>query len=404
MSLYLISKDIKLREALGRQMEKGCIWVNSLDRLRALQFQIKGDCCPVLLIDDTLSERGHLSVLEAILCSEIRGMKILLSTRLHTPFVSDPHISILKKPLSLTHLIELLVKNGKSEALKTHLSEEHLKKVSLCHNIENSTSTLIGSSKSIKQIRKIIERVGPSFSTVHINGETGAGKEVVATLLQKASLSPSPFVILNCSSIPTTLADTVLFGNVKGAYTDAKEAHDGIVRLAHNGILFLDELEDLHQEVQGKLLRLLETGHYRPVGSSKLHHSKFRLITASNIPLKELTQKKILRNDLYNRLNQLIITIPPLRQRREDIPDLVNYYLAKIGETRSIESETMNRIISYNWPGNVRELFKEIDLLSLFASSQSKTLSYREILTESVLLKTPFGVDEKRILQVSETP
>ena len=204
-------------------------------------------------------------------------------------------------------------------------------------------------------------------------------------MLRKASKTPNPFVVVNCSTIPKSLADTHLFGHVKGAYTDAKESAPGYIARADGGLLFLDELEDMDRSIQGKLLRLLETSQYHKVGETVLESSRFKLITASNIPLDELLKRGLLRKDLYYRLNRLVISIPPLRNRKEDIPLLVDHFLESLGERRRPDAKTLARIMNNGWPGNVRQLFYELERLVLFADQEAQELSFSEILTESVL-------------------
>lgn len=385
MSLFLISKDAKLLAALNRQLGSGCHWANSTDRLVQMRRLIETDTCPVLLIDDNFHENGHLPVLEIVLSSKIPGTKILLTGKLgyskQKPFLYDSGYGILRKPFSLDQLVEGLVDSGKMAALAGHLDHRRLER----YQSDRYATELVGKSDSMQRIRKIIRKIGPTFSSVHVYGETGTGKEVVASLLRHEVGNGKPFVVMNCSSIPNSLADTYLFGTVRGAYTDAKENRIGIVKSADGGTLFLDEIEDLSLEIQGKLLRLLETRQFRPVGGDSVETSDFKLITASNVPLRVLCKERRLRFDLYNRLNRVVITMPPLRKHKEDIPLLIEHHLESIGEKRRPDLATMERIMRYHWPGNVRELFKELELLSVFASQGANSFSYREILTESAL-------------------
>ncbi len=390
MALYLISTDVKLKAALDRQLEKGSHWINSTTKLKEFKTEIALDHCPVLLIDESFSEKGIFPPLEILLVSQIPGSKVLLTSKLNysknDAFLYHEKLGILRKPFSLNKLIEGLVAYGKIDALIDHLSASSLALLKKEHQ-GISNSHLIGNTSSIKQVRKIVEKIALKFSSVHINGETGTGKEVVANMLREKSQNCGPFVVVNCSAIPGSLADTYLFGYDKGAYTDAKEGRLGVVKAADKGILFLDEIEDLALEVQGKLLRLLETHQFRAVGSDSVQYSHFCLITASNVPLKELCDQNRLRFDLYNRLNNLVINIPPLREHKSDIPLLIKHHQTSRQEKREIDLETMKLIMEYDWPGNVRELFKELDLLSVFAPSEGNRLSFREILTESALLE-----------------
>lgn len=405
MSLYLISKDSKLRLAMNRQLETGCHWAGSFDYLKRMARLIERDSCPVILIDETFHDRGHLPVLEVVISSRLPGSKILLTSKhgntKNKTLLYDNGFGILQKPFSLDQLIKDLVRIGRTAAIIPHLTEDQRDKLHRDLDVDPYGAELVGKSQSMVLVRSIIKKIGNSFASVHINGETGTGKEVVSTLLRRASGTPDPYVVMNCSSIPTSLADTYIFGNQRGAYTDAKEPREGIIKSADGGILFLDEIEDLSPVVQGKFLRLLETRQFRQVGSDRIEYSDFKLITASNIPLEELSKNGTLRFDLYNRLNRLVINLPPLREHKEDIPLLINHYLASIGEDRKPDTETTARIMQYGWPGNVRELFKELDLLAVFAPHEAKSLSWREILTETVLTERQI---EATLLKVSEPP
>ncbi|MDD2296465.1 MAG: sigma 54-interacting transcriptional regulator [Sphaerochaetaceae bacterium] len=389
MSLFLITKDVRLRATINRQLRKGCYSATSLDQIKKLRINLALDTYPVLLIDEKFSEQGLLPILDYIVSTQVPGPKIIITSKkginTKSPFVYDSGIGILYKPFSIEQLIALVVDIGGVPAIAPHLCDSQLSRILDEYNTDWHALTLIGQSKALVKIRNIIKKIGPVFSSVHINGETGTGKEVVASLLCQASGCADPYIIVNCSSIPETLADTYIFGNVKGAFTDAKIARKGVVKSADGGVLFLDEIEDLAKGVQGKLLRLLETKQFRPIGSDFVETSHFKLITASNQPLKELSNTGKLRFDLLNRLNRLVIHIPPLRERKEDIPLLIDHYLKEHGEERRPDEPTMAKIMEYQWPGNTRELFKELEQLSVFASHSAQSLSYREILTESVL-------------------
>lgn len=389
VSLFLITKDARLRATINRQLHKSCYSASSLDQIKKMRTILEIDTHPVLLIDENFSETGLLPILDFIVSSQVPGPKIIITAKKGVKkgasFVYDNGIGILQKPFTIEQLIDSVIDIGGVPAVTPHLSQSQLSRVLGKYNVDWHASILIGQSKAMDRIRDIIKKIGPLFSTVHINGETGTGKEVVASLLRQESGCPDPYIIVNCSSIPDTLADTYLFGNEKGAYTDAKVARKGVVKSADGGVLFLDEIEDLAQEIQGKFLRLLETKQFRHIGSDSIESSHFKLITASNKPLRDLCDAGRLRFDLLNRLNRLVITIPPLRERKEDIPLLIEHYLKAHGETRWPDTSTMQKIMAYQWPGNIRELFKELEQLSVFASHSAQSLSYREILTESVL-------------------
>ncbi len=392
MSLYLLSKDPKLRLSINRQLKKPCIVCTTVTHLGQIAQTMQLDRHPVLLIDEECSKRGILYLLPAIMQLKIPGKKILLSSTFHVEYSNgysfDGTFGILLRCSTIEQLISCVVEAAGIPAIYEHLTPFQRDRILHRWNTHRLSSILIGQSRNIQTIRKIIKTVGKRFSCVHIEGETGTGKEVVANLLREESENPDPFIVVNCSTIPNTLADTHLFGNEKGAYTDAKESTPGYIGKAHGGILFLDELEDMSPSVQGKLLRLLETNKYHKVGGNTVMHSQFRLISASNVPLASLRKEGVLRDDLFYRLERLVIKITPLRERTEDIPLLVDHFLKQLKEERRPDELTMKRIMEYSWPGNARELFHELERLSVFASEETQELSFKEILTESVLKKS----------------
>jgi DNA-binding NtrC family response regulator len=203
-------------------------------------------------------------------------------------------------------------------------------------------------------------RAAPTESAVLIEGASGTGKELVANFLHNNSLrKDQPFLALNCSSIPETLIESELFGHEKGAFTDAKSTKQGLVEIANGGTLFLDEVGEILITVQPKLLRFLETGEFRRVGGNKMMKSDVRLISATNKDLRQEVAAGTFREDLLYRLNVITLRLPPLRERKEDIPLLVEHFLkSKAGakEPKKIDDKALEILMRYDWPGNVREL------------------------------------------------
>ncbi len=225
-----------------------------------------------------------------------------------------------------------------------------------------AAGTIIGRSRAMKEVFKSIGMVSQSRVTVLILGESGTGKELVARAIHQASPDAAqPFVAVNCAALPETLLESELFGHERGAFTGAVSAREGKVALAGEGTLFLDEVSELSPRMQGKLLRLLEEREYSPVGGTAAKISKARFITATNVDLAQRAKQGEFREDLYYRLNVVSIQIPPLRERREDIPLLVEHLLKKINREiykgiRRVPSHVMEALVAYAWPGNVREL------------------------------------------------
>jgi len=221
---------------------------------------------------------------------------------------------------------------------------------------------IVGESSALKSVLEQVQVVSESDATVLILGETGTGKELIARAVH--NLSPRKnrtFVKLNCAALPTGLLESELFGYENGAFTGATGSKMGLMELAHNGTLFLDEIGDIPLEIQPKLLRALQDGEFSRLGSTRTIKVDVRLIAATNRNLRQLVEERQFRNDLYYRLNVFPVTIPPLRERVEDIPQLVKHFTRKFAlRTKhtidSIPSESMNALLRWNWPGNVREL------------------------------------------------
>lgn len=221
---------------------------------------------------------------------------------------------------------------------------------------------IVGSSRAMQNVFKAVAMVSQSPVTVLLLGDSGTGKERISRAIHDASpQSKQPFLAVNCAAMVETLLESELFGHERGAFTGAVTAQKGKVEAVGEGTLFLDEIAEMSMAMQGKLLRLLEEREYSAVGSTKVKHSKARYITATNVDLKERVEEGLFREDLYYRLNVFAISIPPLRERREDIPALVQHLLVKVNDEtqkniRRVPADVMNAIINFDWPGNVREL------------------------------------------------
>ena len=235
----------------------------------------------------------------------------------------------------------------------------------------------VGASMVVEELKKHIEIVAHSNLSILITGETGVGKEIIARLIHKASArSSQPLVYVNCAALPENLAESELFGHVKGAFTGAISDRMGKFQLAHGGTLFLDEIGELSLMIQAKLLRVLQEGEIQKVGSDALGKVNVRVIAATNRNLEDAVQKGRFRPDLFHRLSVYPIHIPPLRERKEDIPLIVNFFVnqnqRRLG-TRSIriDAGAQKKLIGYDWPGNVRELKNIISRAILTASSRA---------------------------------
>jgi DNA-binding NtrC family response regulator len=229
----------------------------------------------------------------------------------------------------------------------------------------------------------MVEQVAPAKATVLITGESGTGKELIASLLHRLSpRAERPFITLNAAALPATLLEAELFGHEKGAFTGAQQRKPGRFELADGGTLFLDEIGDMPMEVQVKLLRVLQDGTFERLGGTRTLQVDVRVVAASNKDLTQEVETQRFRLDLYYRLNVITLALPPLRERREDIPLLVAHFLRKYAEQNrkavtAVHQQTLQRLQAYDWPGNVRELENVIERAVVLA--QGSTIGVAEL-------------------------
>src|ERR1700734_3770959 len=226
---------------------------------------------------------------------------------------------------------------------------------------------IIGASDKMRSLFELIETIAPQSSRVLITGESGTGKELVARAIHENSArAQAPFITINCGAFPETLLESELFGYMKGAFTGANENRQGLFQAAHGGTLFMDEIGNMSLTMQVKLYRVLQEGKVRPIGSTEESDVDVRVIAATNKDLEKEIAEERFREDLYYRLSVIPIHLPPLRERREDIPLLAREFLGRFAKSMSkkidgIEPEAMRRLEVYDWPGNVRELENTIE-------------------------------------------
>lgn len=246
--------------------------------------------------------------------------------------------------------------------------------------LTNNNFPLVGESQAIKEIYKTVEKVSQTDSTILITGESGTGKELIAKAIHENSTrSSGPMVTINCGAIPGDLLESELFGHVKGAFTGATQNRMGRFELANGGTLLLDEVGDLPLHLQVKLLRVLQTRQFEPIGSSRTVQIDCRIIAATNIVLEDAVKKRQFREDLFYRLNVIPLRIPPLRDRKSDIPKLIDHFIEKFnaatGHTVEAPSgEIREALCGYDWPGNVRELENLMERLVILKGQGSVDL------------------------------
>lgn len=268
----------------------------------------------------------------------------------------------LSKPFQRQELLLALAKANKANQLR--LANQQL---SSQISEQNQLVDIIGHAPCMQKVFQRIERVSATSATVLISGESGTGKELAARALhQLSNRSKQPFIAINCGAIPENLAESELFGALKGAYTGATQDKLGKFAAANKGTIFLDEVAELSLNVQTKLLRLLQEGVVTPVGDTKEHSIDVRVLAASHKNLQQMVQDGLFREDLYYRLNVVPLHMPPLRERQEDIPRLIEHFLKRFSQQYGIQapklsSTLLKHLLNFNWPGNVRQLSNTLE-------------------------------------------
>jgi len=251
---------------------------------------------------------------------------------------------------------------------------------------------IVGRSRAMQELYRVLDKVIESDATVLINGENGTGKELIARAIHYNSRrAEERFVVQNCSAFNDNLLDSELFGHKKGAFTGAIADKQGLFEVADKGTFFLDEIGDMSPALQVKVLRVLQEGTFTPVGDTALHTVDVRIIAATNRELKKMVERGEFREDLYYRINVIQLTVPPLRERREDIPALVDHFLRRNAKGRRLKAKRltkscMARMLEYGWPGNIRELENEIERLVVLAGDDK--LIGEELLSSRIRQET----------------
>ena len=306
----------------------------------------------------------------------------------YTPEIVEPLEAIavqlaiaVENALNFSKLAEL---NRRLKETKLYLEEELA---------EATSEEILGNSPSVRKVLQQIETVAPTDATVLVYGETGSGKELVARALHhKSPRSRNTFVKLNCAAIPTGLLESELFGHERGAFTGAIAQKVGRFEIAHQGTLFLDEIGEIPLELQPKLLRVLQEKEFERLGGTRTIRSDARLVAATNRDLKKMAEANQFRSDLYYRLNVFPIYVPPLRDRKEDIPTLVMHFTDECSrrfgkKIRAVPSDAVNRLVAYHWPGNIRELQNLIERSVILTTGDTLRIPLHEL--EAEIPETP---------------
>ena len=380
-TLIIAEDDESIRLVTSRYLQDLGYEIFMASNLKELWKLIESNKGDVLITDVMLPDGELFDILPQIVEYRENLPVIVVSAKnnLQTAISATKQgaYEYLPKPFDLDELQKLIKK-----ALE---SKQNLKNKTKIRN-ESEKQLIVGRSPAMQDLYKSIARLSQNDLTVMIYGESGTGKELVAKALHKYSTrSEKPFIALNMAAIPNDLIESELFGHEKGSFTGAHQKSDGKFKLAEKGTLFLDEIGDMPIDAQTRLLRVLQEGEFTPIGGKEKIQADTRIIAATHKNLSNLIEKGEFREDLFYRLNVVPISIPPLRERKEDIPELVNHFLDKAKdlklEPKKFTTESFQILEKYQWPGNVREL--ENFILKLCALYTDESIM-NEDLTEEI--------------------
>jgi nitrogen regulation protein NR(I) len=359
-TILIVDDDKSIRYSLKRMMEEKYSILTAQNGKEALD-RVKESSPDLIIMDIKMPGRNGIDVLKEIKLIDPKSLVIIMTaygtTETAIEAMKYGAYDYILKPFPILRMKELV---GKALALRKLMKEEVT--YAPLAVPEGEEERIVGSSPKMQEIYKMIGQVAPSDVTVLLRGESGTGKELIARAIYHHSLrSNQPFLPVNCAAIPDTLLESELFGHEKGAFTGASSRRIGKLEQCQGGTIFLDEIGDMSLSTQAKLLRVLQERSFERLGGTETIKVDIRLIVATNKDLEEAISNGKFREDLYYRLNVVSITIPPLRERKEDVPDLVSYFLKKFNRELKkghvgITPSAMEKITSYGWPGNVRQL------------------------------------------------
>lgn len=390
-SILVIDDKESMRNMLSKTLEAEGYEVDiardgeiGLEKTREKRFDL-------VLTDLKLPKMDGLEVLSSIKDSDPETAVIVMTAygtiETAVQAIKQGAFDFLAKPFDVDHLNVLIQRALENRRL---LAENVLLREELAQSL--GFTEIIGKSEKMKEVTRLVKKVTSSDTTVLLSGESGTGKELFARAIH--SLSPrkkEPYVAINCAAIPRELLENELFGSEKGAYTGAVARKMGKFEIAEKGTIFLDEIGDMDIALQAKILRVLQEKRFERLGGTKTLDVDVRVIAATNYDLKKAIERKAFREDLYYRLSVFPISIPPLRERREDVPELADFFIRKYcmemkKEKKSLSKEALGLMDKYHWPGNVRELENTIERAIILCEG-------KKILPEHLAIRLPSNAE-----------
>jgi DNA-binding NtrC family response regulator len=386
--VYVVDDDAAAREGVARLVRSAGLLTKTFASGEEFLAAPRPKMPSCLVLDVNLPGVSGLDLQQELVKSDVQVPIIFLTGHgdiaMTVRAVRAGAANFLTKPFDDEELL-----NAIRECIPCHLHDKT--------GPEQRTGNMIGESPGFRHVLRTVELVAPTDATVLIQGETGTGKELVARAIHElSSRSKRPFIMVNCAAIPATLLESELFGHEKGAFTGAFAQKVGRYELAHQGTLFLDEIGDIPLELQPKLLRVLQEQEFERLGGNRTIRVDVRIIAATNRNIAQMVDEGKFRSDLYYRLHVFPLAVPPLRERREDIPVLVSFFVNKHSKRmgkhiEEIPVETMQALSRWHWPGNVRELENIIERALILSQGTTLNVPLAELKWRSGALQ----LDEK---------
>ena len=397
--ILIVDDEQPVLDVLGEVMQLAGYEATTVSEEEEALQAVQDKAYDLAIVDLQLRRLSGIDLMKKLRCF-LRDMPVIILTGYGTiesavEAMKQGAYSYLTKPIAPRDLRDHIEKaledrrvTAEIERLKALLKEEY------------GSAVIVARSDAMQRVLDVVSRVAQSDSTVYIHGESGTGKELIARTIHLASRRKErSFLALNCAALPETLLESTLFGHERGAFTGALQSKRGMFAQAHQGTMFLDEIGDMSLEIQAKVLRVLQERRFYPLGSEKLVEVDLRVIVATNKDLEEQARKGLFRSDLFYRIHVIPIHLPPLRERKEDIPLLVDYFLGRLGrqmkkEIRGLSPSAMRKLMLHDWPGNVRELENALE----YAAAVTR----RDVITEDLVLEARRSPTEEKLRPLKE--